>query len=64
MLQKISWCVKSGHKQHLFQQYDFPFIKVWLIPIQKNTHWQWIMIEENPEYKMLDNIEDLSIRSF
>ena len=25
MLQKISWCVKSSHKQHLFQQHDFPF---------------------------------------
>ena len=25
MLQKISWCVKGGHKQHLFQQYDFLF---------------------------------------
>ena len=24
-LQKISWCAKGGHQQHLFQQYDFPF---------------------------------------
>ena len=24
-LQKISWCAKGGHKQHLFQQHDFPF---------------------------------------
>ena len=25
LLQKISWCVKGGHKVHLFQQHDFPF---------------------------------------
>ena len=25
LLQKISWCAKGCHKQHLFQQYDFTF---------------------------------------
>ena len=24
-LKKIYWCAKGGHKQHLFQQHDFPF---------------------------------------
>ena len=48
------------------QQYDFPlnvFI-MWLILIQKNTHCQWIEIDEYPEHKFYDNIRDLSIRSF
>ena len=25
LLKKNSWCVIGGHKQHLFQQYNFPF---------------------------------------
>ena len=25
LLQKISWYAKGAHKQHLFQQHDFPF---------------------------------------
>ena len=27
MLQKLSRCAKGGHKQNLYQQYDFPFDK-------------------------------------
>ena len=48
------------------QQHDFPinvFI-MWRILIQKNTQYQWIEIDEYPEYKLYDNILDLSVRSF
>ena len=47
-------------------QYDFPlndFI-MWLILIQKNMHWQWIELDEYPEYKFYNNISDLPVTSF
>ena len=25
LLQNFFWCANGGNKQHLFQQYDFPF---------------------------------------
>ena len=51
MLQKISWCAKSSHKKHLFQQHDFLF-NVYKIVANTNLKEQGLLIDqdrENPE---------------
>ena len=65
-LQKISWWAKGGHKKPLFQQYDFPFNfhKSVSNTSLKQHPPRKTKIEEIPEYKFFENIEDLSIRSF
>ena len=45
-LQKISWCTKGGHKQHLFQQHGFPF-NVYKSLANNNSKEQALLTDQN-----------------
>ena len=65
MLQKITWCTYGGHKQHLFQQHDFPF-SVYKSVAKTNAKEQALLLDQDREklwIQFFDNIENLSIRS-
>ena len=58
---------KGGHKQHLFQQHVFLFY-IYKSGPNNNSKEQALLMnqdrEKRPEFKIFDNIEDLSIKSF
>ena len=62
-LQKICWCAKSSHKQHLFQQHDSPF-KVYKSVANTNWKEQRLLMDQDREKLWIDifhNIEFLLI---
>ena len=46
MLQKNSLCAKSSHKQHLFQQHDFPF-NVYKSVANTNSKEQGLLMDQD-----------------
>ena len=66
MLQKITWCANGGHKQHLFQQHDFPF-SVYKSVAKTNVKEQALLLDQDrgkPWIQLFNSIENLSIRFF
>ena len=45
MLQNIPWCAIRGNKQHLFQQYDFPF-NVYKSAAKTNSKEQALLMDQ------------------
>ena len=46
LLQKISWCPWGGHKQHLYQQHDFPF-NVYKSVEKTNANKQGLLLDQD-----------------
>ena len=63
--QNVSWCAKDGNIiSGINLIFLFTFVKTWVLLIQNSMYYEWMLIEEIPEYKFYDNIRKLSIRSF
>ena len=48
MSQKISWCALEDHKQHLFQQHDYP-INVYKSVAKTNAKEQALLLDQDRE---------------
>ena len=46
LLLKVSWCANGGNKQHLFQQYDFPF-NVYKNVAKTNSKEQALLMDQD-----------------
>ena len=46
LLQKISWCPKSSHKQYLFQQHDFSF-NIYKSVANTNSKEQGLLMDQD-----------------
>ena len=46
LLQQISWCAKSCHKQHLVQEHHFPFNVCKTVP-KTNSKKQGILMDQD-----------------